>query len=132
MCDDTAMRIAMISILVSAMGAMHAGCATSPAEGTVTESLSAFVLTVNADETNISVTTGGTTHVCPAFSTCNDAYLGGATLSVKAVAKNLVDCLKWTSWTDACAGQGNPCSLVINSNLVVGANYGVISGCIPR
>jgi hypothetical protein len=111
---------------------MHAGCATSPAEGTASDNLSAFVLTVNADETNITVTANGANTVCTAFSTCNIPYLAGTSLSIKAGAQNLADCLRWSSWTDSCAGKANPCVEVINSNLIVGANYAVIRGCIPR
>lgn len=97
-----------------------------------TPNLSAFVLSVTADEGRITVTGGGHTDTCLAFSTCNFAYLGGTPLTIKAQAKNLVDCAQFTSWEGACAGQSATCSLVINSDLSTASVYGPILGCIPQ
>lgn len=92
--------------------------------------VSAFVLSVATEEQPVTVTTSSGTNTCP--GSCNFAYIGGTSLSIHAGAQNLADCMRFSSWSGACAGQGNPCTLVINSNLSTTALYSNIPGCIPK
>ncbi len=98
----------------------------------VTPSVSAFVLTVSADENNITVTSSAPTNTCPSFSTCNFAYLQGTALTIKTKPQNLIDCEQFTNWDGACAGQGATCSVVINSDISTDAFFGPLRGCIPK
>jgi len=98
----------------------------------VTPSVSAFVLTVGSDENSITVTSSAPTNTCPAFATCNFAYLQGTALTIKTPLKNLPDCEIFNHWDGACAGQGATCSVVINSDISTNAFFGPLSGCIPK
>ena len=93
---------------------------------------SAFVLSVSTDENPVKVVASGTaTNSCP--DSCNFAYIGGSTLTISTAAQNRIDCLAFTSWTGACAGQGATCTVVINSDLSTSAQFRTrISGCIPK
>jgi len=133
------MRIYSFSLVLALIGAASGGCAMtdSGTEGSqtaeiVTPSVSAFVLTVTADENRITVTSSSPTNTCPAFSTCNFAYLGGTALTINTPLKNLVDCEIFNHWDGACAGQGNTCSVVINSDISTTAFFGPLSGCVPK
>lgn len=87
-------------------------------------------LSVATGESPVTVTGGGTTNTCGA--SCNFTYLTGTSLTLTAGLQNLVDCLRFSSWSGACSGQGRTCSLVLNSNLSTSAVYSSISGCVPK
>lgn len=93
--------------------------------------LSAFVLSVHANAES-DVTVNGSS--CLGGTTCNYAFLQGATATIITADKNLVDCARFNGWSGACAGQGTTCTLVINSDLATSALYkfGGIPGCRPR
>lgn len=126
-----------MSLLVAVVGASLGGC-VDPSPGVGSEaselsSASAWTLTVDADETNITVASPGlATNTCTAFSTCAYGFVSGLTLTIKTGAKNIPDCEQFSSWNGACAGQGTTCTVVINSDLTTGPNYTFIRGCQPQ
>ncbi len=91
--------------------------------------VSSFVLTISGIETE-DVISPGRDDTCPG-GTCNFAYIGGTALTITATGSR-ADCLQFAAWKGACAGQGATCSLVINSNLSVGTQWGRIAGCVPQ
>jgi hypothetical protein len=95
---------------------------------------SAFVLTVSSDENGIVVTRpDGTQDKCGDFQQCQFAYIAGVTVSVKPrTPNNTIDCVHFDHWTGSCAGQGNPCSLTMNSDLTANAVWVVTRGCVPK
>ncbi|HEX3766323.1 MAG TPA: hypothetical protein VHW23_46845 [Kofleriaceae bacterium] len=92
--------------------------------------VSAFVLSVATEEQPITVTTSSGANTCG--GSCNFAYIGGTSLSIHAGPRNIADCLQFSSWGGVCAGQGNPCTVVINNNIATTALYSRISGCRPQ
>ncbi|HEX7839270.1 MAG TPA: hypothetical protein VF469_17450 [Kofleriaceae bacterium] len=95
-----------------------------------TPNLAAFVLSVATEEQPVTVTGGGTTAQCA--DSCNFAYIAGTALTLTAGLQNLADCLRFSSWSGACSGQGRTCGLVINSDLSTTALYSRIAGCVPQ
>lgn len=91
---------------------------------------SSSILSVATEESPVTVTGGGTSNTCDA--SCNFTYLAGTALTLTAGLQNLADCLRFSSWSGACSGQGRTCSLVMNSNLSTTALYSQISGCVPK
>ena len=64
---------------------------------------------------------------------CDLTYAGGSSLAIRLTSTtNLADCLAFSSWQGACAGQGATCTLVINSALSSRAVWTRIGGCVPR
>lgn len=134
------MRLCSSSLVVALIGGLAGGCAISDgdtedsraAEVNVVPDVSAFVLHVVTEEQPITVTASGSTNTNTCPDSCNFAYLGGTSLSIHAGARNVADCLQFSSWSGACAGHGNPCTLVINSNLSTTADYTTILGCRPE
>jgi hypothetical protein len=54
-------------------------------------------------------------------------------LTISTNPQNRIDCLAFSGWSGACAGQGATCTVVINSDLTTGAEFGtVIRGCVPK
>src|SRR5678815_650895 len=112
-CETTCMRIGSYGVISGLFCVVFAGCAATPSDideaqdvQSVT-SASAFVLTVSGEEEPIRVTTTNVSDLCPAFSSCQFAFLGGLTLTIKpTTTRNLIDCLQFAGWTGACAGQG--------------------------
>lgn len=99
---------------------------------TVSPRNSAFVLTVGTDENPVKITAPGTT-----TNTCNDsctfAYIAGTTLTLTTRASNTIDCVAFSGWSGACAGQGATCTVTINSDLSAIAVFNKrIPGCIPK
>lgn len=119
---------------------MVAGCATTPSdldEAQADQSITprtAFTLTVSGEEAAIKVTTTNVSDTCPADSQCQFGFVGGSVLTIKPQStRNLVDCLQFSGWTGACAGQGSTCTVTINSDISVGESFWThISGCIPK
>lgn len=134
------MHIGSYGVISVLFGVVFAGCAATPGdvdEGQDVQSVvttSAFVLSVSGDEAPIKVTTTNVTDTCPAFSSCQFAFLGGSVLTIKpTTTRNLIDCLQFAGWTGACAGQGSTCTVTINSDITVGQHFWTrISGCIPK
>ncbi len=135
------MRLAPFSLVLALIPAAAGGCVTADidpegsqaaevAEVGITPNVSAFVLSVGTDDGIVTVTGGGTTNTCGSLQ-CNFAYLAGTSLSLSARGVP-ADCEKFSSWSGACSGQGNPCSLVINSNLSTTAQDSFIPGCKPQ
>jgi hypothetical protein len=91
-----------------------------------------FTLSVSSIESHIDVSSPGRFDSCP-ISSCSFGYLGGSALTISlASTTDLADCLQFSSWVGACAGQGATCSLTINSNLSTSAHWTRINGCTPR
>lgn len=91
----------------------------------------AFALSVETDENLITVTSSRGTDTCD-VGFCDYAYAGGSSLTVRVTpAINRADCLRFTGWDGACAGQGSTCTLTINSDLWTDAIWSPISGCTP-
>lgn len=117
-----------------------AGCATptSDGEGQAVQSAitpaSSFVLTVSDQDGGVSVTTTNVSDTCASFDTCQFAFIGGSTLTIKVTpTRILADCLQFAGWDGACAGQGSTCTVVINSDISTSQNPWVsIPGCVPR
>ncbi len=132
------MRLYSFSLVVALIGGISGGCAMTDgdtesnrtAEAGAAPNVSAFVLSVTTEESPITVTTSTGKNTCA--DSCDFAYIGGTSLSIHAGAQNLADCLRFSSWDGACAGQGNPCTLVINSDLSTTALYSIIHGCVPQ
>lgn len=134
------MRLASFSLVLALIPAAAGGCAmteadpesSQAAEVGISPNLSAFVLTVDSPEgLPVTVTTSSGTDTCSSFP-CNLAYVAGTSLSIFARRSKIVDCVTFDSWSGACSGQGDPCSLVINSNLSTTAQYRSILGCTPQ
>lgn len=104
----------------------------APTEAEATSALSAFVLSVHANAESDAIINGSSS--CLGGTTCNFAFLQGATVTISTQDKNLIDCARFTGWSGACAGQGTTCTLVMNSDLATSALYkfGGIPGCRPR
>jgi hypothetical protein len=98
---------------------------------------SAFVLTVSTetapqDKVNVTPSDGSPGRTC--FGTgCQFAFLAGVTLTLRVpFPTDKVNCIFFAGWTGACAGQGNPCTLVLNSDLTTEAIWDPIIGCNPQ
>jgi hypothetical protein len=134
------MRIGSCGVISGLFCVVVAGCSATPSdvdEGQDVQSVvttSAFVLTVSGEEAAIRVTTTNVSDLCPAFSQCPFAFLGGSTLTIKPTStRNLIDCLQFAGWTGACAGQGSTCTVTINSDITVGEHFWTrILGCVPK
>src|SRR5258707_1118587 len=99
------MRIGSYGVISGLFCVVVAGCAASPSDIDEAQdvqgvtSASAFVLTVSGEEAAIRVTTTNVSDLCPAFSTCPFAFLGGSTLTIKPTStKNLIDCVQFAGW----------------------------------
>lgn len=134
------MRIGSYGMISAVFCGVVAGCAATPSdidEAQEVQSVSiasAFTLSISGDEAAIRITTTNVTDTCPVFQSCQFAFVGGSTLTIKPTStRNLVDCVQFAGWTGACAGQGSTCTVVINSDITVGQNFWThISGCIPK
>jgi hypothetical protein len=66
---------------------------------------------------------------------CTLAYVAGTTLNLRIPFPiDSANCIHFTGWSEsgACAGQGNPCTVVLNSDLVTEAIWSPTKGCTPR
>lgn len=123
-----------LSLALVALGV--GGCAVTDgdsedsqtAQVTAAPAVSAFVLTVSGIESE-DVASPTSDNFCD--STCNYAFLGGTPLTLTAIGSQ-ADCLTFSSWTGACAGQPRVCSIVINSDLTATAHFARIQGCKPE
>jgi hypothetical protein len=92
----------------------------------------AFTIGVDTVENTITVSSSRGVDSCD-LGSCDFAYAGGTSLTIRlSPTKNLADCLQFSGWQGACAGQGATCNLTISSNLSTRANWTRIGGCIPR
>lgn len=138
------MRICSLPLVVALLAGISSGCAvTDDTEDPVAEDHQAselaaipnitttFVLTVSAIEGPMLLTTATGSNRCDFFS-CSFPYLAGTAVTINALSANTADCLRFTSWTGACAGQGVTCHVVMNSDLSAQAQYGRIPGCVRQ
>jgi hypothetical protein len=103
------------------------GCAVtdSDTEGSQSAELgakpavSAFVLTVSG-ENGVEVTSSTSNATCN--GTCNYAFIGGTPVTITAL-DDITGCTIFKHWDGACAGQGEVCSIVINSDLTTDAVF---------
>ena len=92
-----------------------------------------FTLSVSSIESGVDISSPGRFDACPDPASCSFGYLGGSALTISLTSTtNIADCLRFSSWVGACAGQGSTCSLTINSNLSTSAHWTRINGCTPR
>lgn len=125
-----------LSFTLVALGVAAGGCAVTDGDAEdsqtapVTEApaVSAFVLTVSGIE-SVDVASSTSDNFCD--GTCNYAFLGGTPLTLTAIGSQ-ADCLTFSSWTGACAGQPRVCNIVINSDLSATAHFTRIQGCRPQ
>ncbi|HEX3760506.1 MAG TPA: hypothetical protein VHW23_17445 [Kofleriaceae bacterium] len=126
-----------LSLALVALGATAGGCAVTDgdsedsqtAQVTAAPAVSPFVLTVTGIESE-DVASPTSDNFCD--STCNYAFLGGTPLTITAVG-SAADCLTFSSWEGACAGQPRVCHIVINSDLSITARFRPpITGCKPQ
>ena len=92
----------------------------------------AFTLSVDSIESGLTVSSSRGVDSCDS-GFCDLVYAGGASVSIHLTStKNLTDCLQFSGWQGACAGQGATCNLVINSDLSSSAHWTRITGCVPK
>lgn len=90
-----------------------------------------FALSVETDENTVTVTSSRGVDTCDG-GFCDYGYAAGSSLTVRLSSTvNRVDCLRFTGWDGACAGQGSSCTLTINSDIWTDAIWSPISGCQP-
>jgi hypothetical protein len=133
------MQLCTFPLVVALLAGVSAGCAVS--DGAEDREVSeidiapppatAFVLSVSALEGPFTVTSATGSNTCDFFH-CDFAFIAGTAVTIHALQANIADCLAFTSWTGACAGQGLTCQLVMNSDLSTSARYGRIAGCRPQ
>jgi hypothetical protein len=135
------MRISSCGVIFALACAAVAGCAATPTdadEDQVTQGITntaAFTLTVSGNFfAGTSVTTTNVNDLCPSGSQCQFGFIGGSTLTIRPTeTQDLIDCLRFSGWQGACAGQGSTCTVVINSNISVSqSRWTKISGCVPK
>lgn len=136
------MRLGSFNLVLALIGATSGGCAITDDDaegsqaaevGAAMTNVSAFVLTVSSEENDVVVSSPGHVDTCPGVGTCNFAYIGGTSLTIKTAKNNVIDCALFSHWDGACAGQSATCNLVINSNLSTSAIFQFgIPGCTPK
>lgn len=116
------------------------GCALSEGEATEATDTSelattAFTLhlgTEVAPQNQVVVSSSDGTPDRRCIGGCLFAYLAGAKLSLRVpFPTDRPNCVAFSGWTGACAGQGNPCSLVLSNDLGAEAIWTPIRGCQP-
>jgi hypothetical protein len=133
------MQLCSFSLVVTLLAGVSGGCAVSDGAedrevsevGLAPPPVAAFVLSVSAIEGPFTVTTATGSNTCDFFQ-CSFAFIAGTTVTIHALHANIADCLQFTSWLGACAGQGETCQLVMNSDLSTNARYGRITGCVRQ
>ncbi len=132
------MRVSFMSLAVLMFSA-SIGCTQTPNDIDESQSdeiaaapqVSAFVLTVSGIEGE-DVASPGRVDVCGG-GPCNFAYIGGTRLTITPDGSGAgADCLQFVGWGGACAGQGDTCTVVIQSNISAHSQWGRILGCVPR
>jgi len=98
----------------------------------VSTDASAFVLHLSTREEVEVAASDGSVHP-PCFgSRCDIAFIAGVTVTLNVpFTTDEVNCLTFDGWTGACAGQGNPCKLVMNSDLTTATVWKRLLGCSP-
>ncbi len=92
----------------------------------------AFTVTLDSLESGITVSSSRGVENCDS-GFCDLAYAGGTSLTIHLTStRNTADCLMFSAWQGACAGQGATCSVVVNSALSSSASWTRISGCVPK
>ncbi|HEX3764835.1 MAG TPA: hypothetical protein VHW23_39335 [Kofleriaceae bacterium] len=115
-----------VSLAVAALGATLGGCAVTDGDSEASQSAevtvkpaASFTLTVSGGQAE-EVISSTSNSVCN--STCGYVFAGGTPLTIEALEDN-TGCLIFKHWDGACAGQGEVCSIVINSDLTTNAVY---------
>jgi len=127
-----------LSLALVVSSAILGGCAVTDSDTERSQSAevvvtpaSAFVLTVSGIEGE-DVASPGRLDICT-NGQCQFAYIGGTSLAITPDGRDATaDCLRFSSWSGACAGQGATCNLVINSNLSVRSVWTRVPGCTPQ
>jgi len=89
------------------------------------------VLTIGGDEGE-DVASSGRRDVCLTDS-CAFSYAVGTALTITPDGHDATaDCLMFSSWLGACAGQGPSCSVVITSNITVTSLWSKRPNCKPQ
>jgi hypothetical protein len=101
-----------------------------------TTSDGAFVLSLGTEtngQNSVSVQSSDGTPTRECVGGCDFAYLAGSTLTLLVDnPTDVANCLRFSAWDGACAGQKNPCTIVLNSDLSTNALWSRITHCIPR
>jgi len=98
---------------------------------------SAFTLnlsTETAPQDKVHVTSSDGSPPRDCFGTgCQFAYLAGSVLTLTVTfPTDRPNCIFFSGWSGACSGQGNPCTLTLNSDLTTEALWSPIIGCDPE
>jgi hypothetical protein len=102
------------------------------AESPVAPAASAFTLSVSSEGSGIRVIAPTHTLTCADFTFCQFAYVAGTAITVKPRrTTDQVDCIRFSHWEGACAGQSSNCQLVVNSDLSTHAVWVPLLGCRP-
>ncbi|HEU4733492.1 MAG TPA: hypothetical protein VFT22_36615 [Kofleriaceae bacterium] len=92
-----------------------------------------FLTTEVAPQDKVDVTSSDGTPLRSCTGGCAFAYLAGSVLTLRVPFPNdKVNCIHFTGWSGACSGQGNPCTLVLNSDLTTEAIWANTIGCQPQ
>lgn len=113
------------SLALALLGTGLASCAATDSDADQAQSdevsmapRTTAVLTIGGDEGE-DVVSPGRRDVCLTNS-CAFTYTVGTPLTITPDGHNATaDCLMFSSWIDACAGQGPTCSLVITGDITV-------------
>jgi len=139
--------VLLTGIAFAMIAAVGAGCAVSDDPDGQSQAIGELVATTNASAFTLSLTNGGVGPVDAVSVTssdgtpirdcdgglCNFAYLAGSRLSLSiANTTDLVNCIRFSSWSGACTGPSTQCTLVLNSDLSTRAVWSRLRGCIPQ
>jgi hypothetical protein len=128
-----------VAMLLAIMSGPIAGCMSEDAatesqrasEVAATPSASAYALHIDtefAGQDEVVANPGG---AC--VGSCDIAYLAGTVVSLRIpFPTDKINCIHFAGWTGACANQGNPCTLVMNSDLSTEVIWATTKGCQPQ
>ena len=141
------MKVLLTGTAFAMFAAVGAGCAVSDdpdnqrqatGELVATTTPSAFVLSLTndgrgpADAVDVTSSDGTPLRECDG-GLCTFAYLAGSTLSLSiSNTTDLVNCIRFSSWSGACTGTSTQCTLVLTSDLATRAVWSRILGCVRQ
>jgi len=139
------MRMSMVVAACAGLGLAAMGCVSNDggASGDADSELTlevgpgAHVLTLStetAPQNVVDVTTndGEPPRDCVGTD-CQLAFLSGVGLTLRIpFPTDNPNCVAFNHWTGACAGQGNPCTITLDTDKTTEAVWTRLRGCVPR
>jgi hypothetical protein len=132
------MRSCSFTLIVALIGGTLGGCAMTDGDtedrqtaAIAVPAVSQFVLSVATQDLPLAITASSGIHNSCAGS-CTFTYTAGTSLTIFAGPRDVPECRQFGGWDGPCAGQLDPCTVVINSNISVTAFYGSIPHCITQ